>query len=209
MMLTTELRWIYQGTPPEKITHWFQYDCPGEYIGTPQTREDLYLYTPDSDYLNIKLRQERLEIKWRQVELGVVSFGSSWEGNLEKWDKCICEDLSARIPANAATTGTWVSIKKTRTQRTYQFIPGQSIKSVPVDRQIPQGCNIELTQLTLEDRDWWSFGLEAFGEESTLIENLQSTARLVSRSYPAEFQLSVGDSFAYPKLLSIAVQQDS
>jgi len=72
MQLTAELRWFYRGT--------MERNSPSGsskvnlHLAPPEEREDLYLYSPECEYLGIKLRQGRLEIKWRKVELGVVHF---------------------------------------------------------------------------------------------------------------------------------------
>lgn len=204
MLMTSEVRWFVPGTPPEAIAHWFENRCPGEPVGTPESREDLYLSVPGCDYLNIKLRQERLEIKWRQAECGEIRFSDRSRGYLEKWQKCICEDLNPQIPGNGVASGTWVPVRKTRSQRTYQFL-GDSVQPIPGDRRVAQGCTVELTHIQIRNRYWWSLGLEAFGEPDKLIENLQTTARFIWESFPNDSILSIQDSFAYPKLVAIAV----
>ncbi|MGJ5673082.1 MAG: hypothetical protein ACR9NN_05615 [Nostochopsis sp.] len=40
--------------------------------------------------MGIKLRQEQLEVKWRKIELGVMSFSEFAEGKVEKWSKWEC-----------------------------------------------------------------------------------------------------------------------
>ncbi|NEQ23301.1 MAG: hypothetical protein F6K28_29940, partial [Microcoleus sp. SIO2G3] len=96
MLTTLELRWFSQGTPPTEVEHWYSADSPGELLGSPEEREDLYLYTPECDYLNIKLRQGSLDVKWRKAQLGSREFGedsgTNWHGNVEKWLKWVCED---------------------------------------------------------------------------------------------------------------------
>jgi hypothetical protein len=56
MLSTLELRWFSHGTLPTEVKHWFSTDCPGKLLGSPEEREDLYLYIPECDELNIKLR---------------------------------------------------------------------------------------------------------------------------------------------------------
>jgi hypothetical protein len=68
MLTTLELRWFSHGTPPKDVEQWFSVDCPGEFLGSLEEREDLYLYTPECDYLNIKLRHRSLEVKWRSAQ---------------------------------------------------------------------------------------------------------------------------------------------
>lgn len=112
MLTTAELRWFNRGTLPSETSHWF--DCLGEALAPPEERVDLYLYLPGCDYLGIKLRQGRLEIKWRQAELEIVRFGDRVEGKAEKWGKWLCEDPTAQSFQTTDVVGekAWVSVKK-------------------------------------------------------------------------------------------------
>ena len=209
MQLTAELRWFYRGTLPSEVCQWFQQDQLGGHLAPPEEREDLYFYSPGSEYLGIKLRQGRLEIKWRKAELGVVHFGDRVEGKAEKWGKWLCEDPTAESFQPADVVGkSWVSVKKVRflrkaslTQRQYQVFPGESITAVPVTESIDQGCNVELTQLSINGNAWWSLAFEAFGEDDCLMEHLQAVAAWVFKSYRGS-NLQAEDSYAYPSWLS-------
>jgi len=53
--------------------------------------------------------------------------------------------------------------------------PGESITAVPVTESIAQGCNVELTQLSINGNAWWSLAFEAFGEDDCLMEHLQAS----------------------------------
>ena len=63
MLISNELRWFYPGNLPENIQLWFQQNCLLDPLKSPEAREDVYLYSPGCDYLGIKLRQRRLEVK--------------------------------------------------------------------------------------------------------------------------------------------------
>jgi hypothetical protein len=206
MALTSELRWFYPGFPPEAIARWFETQCPQQGPVNPETRDDLYLFTPDCDYLNIKWRQERLEIKWRQAEWDSVQFGDCLSGNLETWQKCACEELTPTMPGDAEAKGTWVRVSKRRSQRFYQ-VQNATIEPIGGDRPISQGCSLELTQLAIADQPWWSLALEAFGPTNTLIDTLKATATVLSTSYPPEFPLTPAASFAYPHWLQQVLQE--
>ena len=203
MLLTAELRWFVRGTLPEEVEQWFQQDCLGGQRSPAEEREDVYLYTPGCDYLGIKLRQGRLEIKWRKAELGVVRFGDR-VGKAEKWVKWTCEDPTNEMfkPAVVVEQGSWVSVLKVRSQRQYQVLPGESITPVPVTESISQGCTVELTQLNINGNAWWSLAFEASGEDDCLMDSLQATASWVFKTYH-EPQLQAEDSYAYPSWLSI------
>lgn len=185
MLITIELRWFYPGTIPTQIEHWFNQESLGGQIESPETREDWYLYLPTCDYLGIKLRQGKLEIKWRQAEFKVLRFGDFVEGKAEKWAKWTCEDPTSKcfIPAEVAGKESWLSVKKKRSQRVYA------------------DCAVELTQLDINGKDWWSLAFEATGEDDKLMDNLQTVASQVFQSYPGS-KLQGKDSFAYPSWLS-------
>lgn len=204
MLTTTELRWFKLGTLPKEITQWFQHQL-GD-LAPPEEREDVYLYTPGCEYMGIKLRQGRLEIKWRKAELGNLRFGEKVEGKVEKWGKWLCEDPTQQSfqPQNVVGKS-WVSVKKKRSQRKYQVISGESIVAVSVNQSIDQGCNVEITQLSINGNNWWSLAFEAFGEDDCLMNNLKAVASDVFKNYQG-FQLQPQDSFAYPSWLSLVVE---
>ena len=199
VLTTAELRWFNHGILPKEISDWF--NCLGDDLAPPEEREDLYLSYIGCDYLGIKLRQGRLEVKWRQAELGRVRFGQL-EGKAEKWGKWLCEDPTAESFQLTSVVGkTWMSVKKVRAQRQYQVVPGKSIIAVPVTKSIDQGCNVELTHLGINGNAWWSLAFEAFGEDDCLINTLQAVANWVFKNYRGP-ELQVEDSYAYPKWLS-------
>lgn len=185
MLTTLELRWFVHGTPPTEVERWFNLDCPGERLGPPEEREDLYLYISECDYLNIKLRQGKLEVKWRKSELDIQKFGNSWEGKVEKWLKWICEDSEQQsmMPANVAGEKTWVRVKKVRCQRQYQ------------------GITFELTQLNIRNDAWWSIAFEVATQESNRSNHVENIVGQVSETYRGP-ELKYNDSFAYPTWLS-------
>ena len=205
MQLTAELRWFNRGTLPEEISHWFEQDCLGEQLKPPEEREDVYLYSPECEYLGIKLRQGRLEIKWRKAELGVVRFGDGVEGKVEKWGKWLCEDPTESFQlADVVGKKAWVGVKKVRSQRQYQVFPG-TVTAVPINESIEQGCTVELTQLSINGNAWWSLAFEAFGENATLMDNLQAVASWVFKTYRGS-KLQAEDSYAYPSWLSVILR---
>ncbi len=185
MLTTLELRWFVRGTPPKEVKHWFSVDCPGELLGSPEEREDLYLYTPECDYLNIKLRQGSLEVKWRKAELSMLQFGECWEGKVEKWLKWTCEDpdKQSMMPANVAGERAWVGVKKVRSQRQYQ------------------GITFELTQLNVRNDAWWSIAFEMATEEANECDRFEQIISQVSQTYRGP-KLKRDNSFAYPTWLT-------
>lgn len=185
MLTTFELRWFYSGNVPEVVDCWFQQNCPGEQLGQPEARKDLYLHSPECEYLGIKLRQGKLEIKWRKTELGVLHFAERLIGKAEKWAKWICEDPTEETFLPIDVLGKpWVSVHKVRSQRQYQ------------------GCHVELTQLNVENDTWWSLGFEASVECISSMDNFQLVTTHLLKTYPDSYLLTE-DSYAYPKWLSL------
>lgn len=189
MISTAELRWFRPGIIPEALTNWFTHACPGEVIGWQNQRDDWYLLpSADCDQLNLKLREGRIEVKWRKAVLDSVRFEALGEGQIERWCKWLCQDEEAEIhQPQGEDKGTWVKVTKTRSQRKIT---------------LAHPCEIELTQLQVQGKDWWSVALEVPGEDNTLAETLTTVAQQVSQTYPQPY-LQADHAYAYPHWLSL------
>jgi hypothetical protein len=204
MLTTNELRWFLPGTILPEIEGWFGQSC------SPQKREDWYLYAPGCDYLGIKLRQERLEVKWRKAELGVLRFGELVEGKAEKWGKWMCSDSTGESfqPATVSTNSIWVNIQKVRRLQSYQILPDSSIQPVNANDSTDNGCSVEITQLLIQQQSWWTLAFEAVGEDTHLLENLRLTASYLLSNYRGT-KLIAANSYGYPHWLEVVLKQES
>ena len=204
MLLTDELRWFYPGTTPEDIEIWFKQNCLTEGLQSPEERSDVYLYSPESDFMGIKLRQGRLEVKWRKAELGILRFGDLAEGKAEKWGKWLCCDSTEASfqPNQVLGKPSWISVQKVRYSQLYQVVPNSLPKPVSTQENIDNGCSVELTQLVIQENLWWSLAFEASGEETSLMDNLQITARWIFNTYRGS-KLLAANSYAYPTWLAL------
>ncbi|MBE9208486.1 hypothetical protein IQ244_18495 [Nostoc sp. LEGE 06077] len=198
MLTTIELRWFYPGQIPTEIEQWFPQNCSRE------KREDWYLYAPACDYLGIKLRQERLEVKWRKAELGVLCFGELIEGKAEKWSKWMCSDSTGESfqPSMVFGNSVWVNVQKVRRLQSYKIFPNSSVQAVSSNESIDNGCSVEITQLLIQEQTWWSLALEAVGEYIHLQENLYLMASCVFNNYRGT-KLIAANSYAYPHWLDL------
>jgi hypothetical protein len=187
MLTSLELRWFSPGELPSDVASWFSTAELGGQLQAPEAREDVYLYAPECEYMGIKLRQGRLEIKWRQAELEILQFERA-EGKLEKWSKWFCEDRTNESfqPERVSRQKSWLRIGKVRSQRLYD------------------GCALELTQLTIENNSWWSLALETLGADARTRDRLQSIFELVGKTYIGS-QLQLQNSYAYPKWIETAI----
>jgi hypothetical protein len=205
MLTTYELRWFYPGTIPQEVELWFEQNCLIEPLQPPEEREDLYLYSPTSEFLGIKLRQGRLEVKWRKAELGVVRFGEFVEGKTEKWGKWLCCSPTEETfqPNLVLDNPSWVSVQKIRYSQLYQVFPEFPPQPVVSKNEgIDNGCTVELTHLIVQENACWSLAFEAFGEDARLMENLQTTASWVFKTY-CGLKLLALNSYAYPGWLAL------
>ncbi len=81
---TAEVRWFFEGQPPNPLVDWF------ESLGVePQERADLYLCPLDTDVLGVKLRSggDHLELKLRERDQQTSKFPGGAVGNVEQWRK--------------------------------------------------------------------------------------------------------------------------
>jgi hypothetical protein len=187
MLTSLELRWFSPGELPSDVASWFSSAELGGQLQAPEAREDVYLYVPECEYMGIKLRQGRLEIKWRQVDLGILRLERA-EGKLEKWSKWLCEDPTTESfqPELVLKQKSWVRIGKVRSQRLYDDFA------------------LELTQLTIENNLWWSLALETLGADARARDRLQNIFELVGKTYVG-LALPAQNSYAYPKWIEIAI----
>ncbi len=193
---TCEVRWFIPGAIPTNFKTWFN---PSQ---QPEQRTDIYLYAPVNDFVGIKLREGRLEIKWRISELGAVQFTDSVTGKVEKWRKWMCNDSTkeAFLPIQVQNNPTWVNVKKSRYLQSYQIAPGAVPEKLDNNRNlynVKNSCNVELTLLEIYNKTWWSIALEASGEEANLIDNLCATADYLFTDFKG-IELQINDSSAYP-----------
>lgn len=103
----------------------------------------------DYEEVNLKLRQDKLELKLRQQELGVEQFGevnhqAIWTGNIERWCKLSEDELKAFNTkfASSSTELDWISVYKCRQQK------------------LSRGVASELTRLKVNHESWWSIAFE-------------------------------------------------
>jgi hypothetical protein len=75
--------------------------------------------------------------------------------------------------------------------------------AIPAGEFPERGCAAELTTIQVEGQEWWSLGLEAFGEENSLAETLMRTARHVLPPEQLSFSFDAAHSYGYPRWLAL------
>ncbi|AFZ36559.1 hypothetical protein Sta7437_3045 [Stanieria cyanosphaera PCC 7437] len=184
--ITWEIRWFQEGQIPSEVEHWFKEDCLGNLDSSPETRIDRYLFLPEYKTVNLKLREENLELKTLQAQLEERQFAQGcWHGKIEQWTKWVYRDLTQQkiIPIQVARQRPWLSIYKKRQQRYYKNI------------------SAEITQLCFGNSLWWSLAFEMANIESQQYSDFCEGVELFSQFYPGSC-LSREQSYSYPYWLS-------
>jgi hypothetical protein len=208
MVLRVEARWFGAGIVPADVGAWFYQDAP-----QPQQeplRTDCYLHLPGQDSLGIKLREGSLELKQRACVSDVVHFDGRIAGHVEHWHKWrfMAAETDHGLAADQYAEGSWIAVEKDRRLRTYHVTDTKEVMAVPLpvmtSTDLPQqGCHLELTILRVDDKQWWSVGFAAFGDEDalqdTLLLHLVAAHGFAGTALPA---LAATNSYGYPRWLS-------
>jgi hypothetical protein len=202
-LVSLELRWFFLRSLPSAVDHWFRKQLPGTELSPEDTREDIYLLTPLQEDVGIKLRADRLEIKWRESSAPFRG-AHNVAGLAERWMKWSCADdqgttqsiSSLRFPA-----GPWRGIRKKRWQRKYEW-DGRAFTPVSW-RSIPeQGAALEMTHLEVDGRDDGTVLVEAFAPDVRRQDELLAVAvEYLWRDYPGP-ALDPGQSYGYSRWLA-------
>ena len=205
MYPTVEVRWFYEGMVPPAVLQWFQ-QADQELVQQPP-RMDYYLRITDREGLGIKLREGRIEIKQRHQQLGIVRFHERVAGAIEYWRKWSFElgEMHGGLAVRAAVDSSWIGVSKARGLRRYRLTGERKVVAMSTEAYADRGCDLELTNVRVGEKAWWSLSFEAFGSEPTLRENLLLVAKQVFAigEPPA---LDARDSCGYPKWLMLITQ---
>ncbi len=201
--VSLELRWFFRGSIPSTVKRWFCEQLPGTELSPEDTREDIYLWTPLQEDVGIKLRANRLEIKWRESAApfrGAHNVG----GQTERWVKWSWADDqggSQGISGLRFPAGPWRAIKKKRWQRKYKW-DGRTFTPAPWESILTRGTAIEMTKLEVDGREDGTVLVEAFGPDAPQQEKLLAIAvEYLWREYPGP-ALDPGQSYGYSRWLA-------
>ncbi len=197
---SAEIRWFIKGKIPSNIFDWF-IGLNNNYVNQPE-RIDQYLYLKSNDSLGIKLREGRVEIKQRINHIGNITPGNNVTGIAEKWQKWSFELNEAKQNiSEISDQNKWIPVSKTRILVNYG-ITEENIVTQKERASYKNGCLTELTSLKLFNEDWWTLGLEAYGEENRLLDNLVLLSHLILND-KSNIKLSQDDSYSYPGWLKL------
>ncbi len=190
-----EVRWIFPGQLEAAVAGWF-----GRFPAWVESREDIYLLCPPSPGLSVKIRGgQALEVKAYRGSPGSLDVAGRARGRMESWQKwSIGEDVPSQDSRDAAC---WRPVGKTRRITQFSLAREQIVASGPEEGDEPR-CHLELTEIRMQDQDWWSLGLEATGPAGLLRTVLEGTAGLVfAQALPGGMQPGPHESRSYAEWL--------
>lgn len=202
--LTSELRWFFDDRPPDQLVSWFTRDAA---TALTEVRWDAYRFDGAVD-VGVKHRFKAvLELKVRQGPPETFSIDPGLEGLLETWQRWSPAD--GRIHLTEDTR--WIDVHKVITKRRFA---GDGV-DVPLSEHnramTGQGCDVEITTISIEGRTGWTFAFAAFGPVDRHRSLLESAwkALLGGRAVPAPLRLHAANSFGYPAWIAKAGSDDA
>jgi len=197
-----EIRWFYNHTFDEILDWWNRDDLPSVDEGN---RSDYYVFIPNVDFLGIKNREGRLEVKWRIPNSQKKFETSKLEGLIEEWVKWSWSDSKPQVNdelfdfLSKYPQGPMIKILKRRRSRKFKLISKDKFEPVDWVSLTDSGLSMELTEITIGGSKWWSVGFETLGNKINL-ELFQTKIKEMSNKIPVKLKLE--NSFGYPKWIS-------
>jgi len=190
-----EVRWIFPGQLTAAVAGWF-----GRFPARAESREDTYLLDPRLRGLSVKIRGGgALEVKAYRGSPGILEVAGGARGRLESWQKW---SFPFRPPSgDSGGPPGWIQVRKRRRISRFSSASGQIVAPAAGMGQQPR-CEVELTEVHVRGRDWWTLGFEASGPADLLRRELQATAALVfAQALPGGVVPGPADSRSYAQWL--------
>jgi len=165
MFKSKEIRWFSQ-TEEKQITQWF--NDHGLDFATTDARTDFYLPLPEKKDMGVKLREGNIEAKCRTSIPKIGKLTDHAEGYFEEWVKWSFnvnkdDPLSESIIKEKKYS--WIEVYKERVGRKLTKDEKGKTKWLSIKDRIPFGCQVEYTRILIKGQQWFTFGLEWFGNE--------------------------------------------
>jgi hypothetical protein len=201
-----ELRWFYNQSFDDIKNWWNIQDVPYNDEGQ---RTDYYIFIPNENYIGIKIREGRLEVKWRIPNSQKKFETLQLEGLMEQWVKWSWSDSKPLINdtmfnfLSEYPKGPVIKILKRRLSRKFKLCSNDIYKPAEWVDISESGFSVELTEITVEESRWWSIGFETLGNKSDL-ESFQSEIKKMTSTIPMKLKLE--NSFGYPQWICKAFE---
>ena len=207
-----EVRWFFEGPLQATISAWFVSEAMGEIPPTIEKRTDLYLATREE--IGVKLREGKLEIKWRAGPGQAFPVSARGQGQAEYWEKWSWTDPKGKADAQIEellrerSDLPWIAVEKDRHQRKYELID-DNLRFA--DGRVEQGVLLELTKFTVHGQPWWTLGLDLLGKAGKGKERVKEAKEIFEKPLSRLFEkypgpdLNLVNSYGYPKFV-LAIQ---
>lgn len=170
MYKSKEIRWFFKENN-ETITKWFS--DKEKLLSKTKPRIDFYLPLPGKEDLSVKLREGNVEIKQRHGEpmlhhltknaTGYLEDWVKWSFNVEDKDNVEGKDKEASGIIKDKNTN-WIEVYKERIGIKLTKNPDGTENIVDIIERVPFGCQVEYTRILIDKKEWFTFGLEWFGD---------------------------------------------
>lgn len=193
MDFTLEARWFDSDPVPTDLREWTEALGSAE----PSSWTDLYLPSSDPGF-NLKLREDKVQVKRRLTEPTARSLGPTVTGQCEQWAKWSFPlDTSSSLWEDDPT-GLWVAVEKTRLRQSFEPDAQRSL-SDRLPTSPPARVHVELTDVRVKGETAWTFCLETEGPAAGLASTLITLGPLLLDDFPTA--LSAEHSFGYVEWL--------
>jgi hypothetical protein len=190
-----EVRWIFPGRLDTAVAAWF-----GRFPVQTESREDMYLLSPDLRGLSVKVRAGRaLEVKAYRGSPGILTVAGRASGRMQSWQKWSFP--SGPLSADGGDPPGWRPVRKRR--RVSRFSLAGPVVAGAGGLAGQPACAVELTAVRTGGQAWWSLGFEATGPARLLRSELEAAATLVfARPLPDGLEPGIDTSRSYAEWLS-------
>ncbi len=201
---SADVRWFREGIIPEELMVWFK---RGKAMHEDARQRYLYLPFTHARTVGFTLREGTLYIQSLQKSLGLHRFAANLKGHVQLWIRWshkiseIDRDLRTLFENDR-----WANVCEQRRFRKFCLHQGK-VSEVPGNDCIAQtACHVELTEIEVGAKKFWSFGIESFGHAEQVEETLNavSTYCFSERQSPLKRALNCAQSRSYPEwILSV------
>jgi hypothetical protein len=214
MQSSFEIRWFFLALP-DAVSMWFE-SKGFHFSSSNPVRVDHYLPLPAKKAMGIKLREGNVEIKHLLKSTGRRGFENGRiTGKIQHWVKWSF-DLADADPLSHAiirdNKHDWIAVQKERLGFKYKFTKsGREQGEIDILDMTPEGCLVEFTRLIINNKIYYTFGLESFSEAGKEKQHLRRGAKLAFESLThwnvthgttiPEVRLSLADNMSYPDFL--------
>ena len=203
-MKSIEIRWFLNEPETRKIAlEWFK--KIGGKLDNPEVRTDFYLPRSYGNSVGLKLRTfkniPKVEVKEKldTIEMvdakgiGIVEVWNKWRFTLDAKDETSTEINSEKTE--------WVKMEKSRSLIKYEILPDNKFQIV--DNDVDFACNVEITDIKIGNKDWWTLGFETFRTDDDYEKSLKSLELIYKEVMTKEIVriLKHENSYSYPALI--------